>query len=128
MEEKKLGDYRSWIHLPSEIAFWALDAMEEAMDTSSEKRRWARREGESSFLCEVRDNEAGRYFRISRVRRGDGPRSYALCIPNGDGNYYWGVLLKEMQRVLKENNQLLEDSLRKHLTDRTFRMFYQRQF
>lgn len=106
LEERKRRGFSSWLHLSVDSSFWLLDAMQEAMENQYSRRRWPRREGESCFLCEVKENEADKYLRISRMRRGDEARSYAICVPCGDGNYYWSVLCKEIIRVLKVNKEV----------------------
>ncbi|RZC68265.1 hypothetical protein C5167_031524 [Papaver somniferum] len=104
LEERKIGGFKAWLDFSLEVANWFSTVLEEAVSAGGMKKRWPWREGESSFLCEIRENDAGKYLRIARIKRGDSNRSYALRIPCGDNGCYWAVLYNEINRLLEKNN------------------------
>lgn len=99
LEEYKRGGFSSWLHFSVEVTCWLCDVIKEAIGMHRAKR-WPKRDGEYSYLYEDIYNDDGTYLRISKVRRGDGDKSYAICIPCGDNGYYWGVLMKELKKVM----------------------------
>lgn len=103
LEERKKGGFRSWIGFSADVTCWLLEVLEEARDIDFQKRKWPRRKGETSYISEIRENDAGRYLRISRVRRGDENRSHAFSVPCGDNNYYWSIIPKEIRILLHDN-------------------------